>query len=190
MNKEFIEKMQSHESIIEEQYFSVVESLLFVSGEALEVKAIATILECSDTFVERVLSKLAKTYEEDLTRGIKLVIVNNSYQIITKQENSQFIQRLLNINVRQSLSQAALETLAIIVYKQPITRVEIDDIRGVKSDRALSTLCEKKLIKESGRKEVPGRPILYSTTKEFLKYFDLKSTESLPSIEQLTIEDL
>nr|WP_072830542.1 SMC-Scp complex subunit ScpB [Clostridium collagenovorans] len=188
--KEVTYSRSIEETSIEEGYFSVIESLLFVSGEPLEEKSLASILECSEVFISKILSKLIDKYDEDNTRGVKIIKVNNAYQMVTKQENSEFIQKLLNINVRQSLSQAALETLAIVVYKQPITRVEIDEIRGVKSDRALSTLMEKKLIKESGRKEVPGRPILYSTTKEFLKYFDLQNIESLPTLEQLTIDDL
>lgn len=190
MIKEVTYSRSIEETSIEEGYFSVIESLLFVSGEPLEEKSLASILECSEVFISKILSKLIDKYDEDNTRGVKIIKVNNAYQMVTKQENSEFIQKLLNINVRQSLSQAALETLAIVVYKQPITRVEIDEIRGVKSDRALSTLMEKKLIKESGRKEVPGRPILYSTTKEFLKYFDLQNIESLPTLEQLTIDDL
>jgi len=103
--------------------------------------------------------------------------------LVTKPCNSEFIQKLLKTNTRKSLSQASLETLAIIAYKQPITRVEIEEIRGVKSDRAVYTLSEKKLVEESGRKNVPGRPIIYITTDEFLKHFDFHSLNEMPSFE-------
>lgn len=125
---------------------------------------------------------MTEEYEEK-ARGIKLICMNDEYQLVTKAENSKYIQKLLNTNVRQSLSQASLETLAIIAYKQPVTRVDIDEIRGVKSDRAIFTLAEKKLIKEVGRLEAPGKPILYGTTEEFLRHFGIENIKELPSLE-------
>ncbi len=121
-------------------------------------------------------------------RGIKILIYNKTVQLVTKPENSIYVEKLLKTNVRQSLSQAALETLSIIAYKQPITRVAIDEIRGVKSDRAIYTLLEKNIIKECGRLEVPGKPILYGTTEEFLKFFGLDSIEAIPNLEDLLKE--
>ncbi len=120
--------------------------------------------------------------------GIKILIHNKAVQLVTKPENSIYVEKLLKTNARQSLSQAALETLSIIAYKQPITRVAIDEIRGVKSDRAIYTLLEKNIIKECGRLDVPGKPILYSTTEEFLKFFGLDSIESIPNLEDLLNE--
>jgi len=168
----------------ESRLFSIIESLLFVSGEPLNIKQISEIIECS---YSKTLA-LLESYCEELSnskRGIKLMMLEDNYQLVTKEENAEFIQRLLKTNSRQSLSQAALETLAIIAYKQPITRVDVDEIRGVKSDRAIYTLVEKKLIKESGRMDIPGRPILYATTDEFLRYFQLENLKQLPNLEEL-----
>ncbi|GAA0767196.1 hypothetical protein GCM10008908_05980 [Clostridium subterminale] len=170
------------------RYFSIIESLLYATGDPLEIDTIASILECSAEFAIELLKVLEKVYERDESRGIKLICINKAYQLGTKPINSDHIQMLLKTNIRQSLSRAALETLSIIAYKQPITRVEIEDIRGVKSDRAISTLVEKGLIKESGKKNVIGRPNLYVTTDEFLKHFDFTSLGELPSLEDF-IED-
>ncbi|MHC1682607.1 MAG: SMC-Scp complex subunit ScpB [Clostridiaceae bacterium] len=191
MEKYSIEQFEISSEGAKEKYISVIESLLFVSGEPLKLKQIASILDIETTTTKNILDELNVLYEEK-NRGIKLININDEYQLVTKKENSSYIQKLLKVNSRQALSQASLETLSIIAYKQPITRVDIDEIRGVKSDRAVQTLTEKKLIKESGRLEVPGRPILYSTTEEFLRYFELETLEQMPSIkefEQLTISE-
>jgi segregation and condensation protein B len=166
-----------------ERYFSIIESLLYVTGDPLEIATIASILECSVEFATELLKVLEKIYEGDESRGVKLICINKSYQLGTKPINSDHVQMLLKTNVRQSLSRAALETLSIIAYKQPITRIEVEDIRGVKSDRAISTLVEKGLIKDSGKKNVIGRPNLYATTDEFLKHFDFTSLGELPVLE-------
>lgn len=167
-------------------YFSIIESLLFVSGQPLKLREIASILECNVSFTEDVLGKMSQEYTKE-ERGIKLINVNNEYQIVTQAKNSSYIQKLLKLNTRQSLSQASLEILSIVAYKQPITRVNIDEIRGVKSDSAILTLIDRGLIKEDGRLTVPGRPILYSTTDEFLKKFGYASIENLPSLENFEI---
>jgi segregation and condensation protein B len=169
-------------------YFSIIESLLFVTGEALKLTEMANILECSVDFTRQLTDELRVKYEED-HRGIKIIVTNDEYQFVTKSCNSEYVQKLLKTNIRQSLSQASLETLAIVAYKQPITRVEIEEIRGVKSDRGLYTLSEKKLIKESGRKNVPGRPIIYVTTDEFLKHFDFNSLQDMPGLENFVDEN-
>lgn len=173
-----------------ERYFSIVESLLYVTGDPLEIDTIANILECSIEFATELLKVLEKVYESDESRGIRLICINKAYQLATKPINSDHVQMLLKTNVRQSLSRAALETLSIIAYKQPITRIEIEDIRGVKSDRAISTLVEKGLIKESGKKNVIGRPNLYATTDEFLKHFDFTSLGELPSLDEFIDDDI
>lgn len=121
-------------------------------------------------------------YDKTASRGIKLIMLNDMYQLVTKPCNGEYVQKLLKKNVRQSLSQASLESLAIVAYKQPITRVEIDEIRGVKSESALQRLIERGLIEEVGRMDVIGRPILYGTTNEFLRYFALNDLDDLPSV--------
>lgn len=161
---------------------SSIEALLFVSGESLSLRTLSTHLEVSAKDLEKILEEMIVEYEEE-HRGIKLISINGEYQLVTKAQNSDVIQKLLKKNKRQSLSQASLESLAIIAYKQPITRIDIDEIRGVKSESAIQRLIEKELIKEVGRLEVPGRPILFGTTEEFLRQFGLKTLKELPSID-------
>lgn len=162
---------------------SIIESILFVSGDPLSLREIAITIELPPKYIEEILEEMIEEYNSYEGRGIKLICINGSYQLSTKNENSNYIQKLLKKNKRQSLSQASLESLAIIAYKQPITRIDIDEIRGVKSESAIQKLIEKNLIKESGRLEVPGRPILYSTTEEFLRQFGLHNLNELPSLD-------
>lgn len=163
-------------------YKSVIEAMLFVSGEPLTLREIAINLEETPKYIESILSEMMLEYEVE-NRGIKLILINGGYQLVTKAEHSGYIQRLLKKNKRQSLSQASLESLAIVAYKQPITRIDIDEIRGVKSDSAIQRLIEKDLIKEVGRLEVPGRPILYGTSENFLRQFGLQDLKDLPSLD-------
>jgi len=189
MNELSIKEFESDKVSIKNIYFSIIESLLFVAGESLKLTEIANILECSIDFTKELTNELRESYEKE-NRGFKIIVTNDEYQFVTKPCNSEYVQKLLKTNTRQSLSQASLETLAIIAYKQPITRVEIEEIRGVKSDRAIYTLSEKKLIKESGRKIVPGRPIIYATTDEFLKHFNFNNLNEMPSLEDFNKQQL
>lgn len=182
MKNRNIDQLELEEVSTKNIYFSIIESLLFVSGEPLDLKQISSIIQCSLDFTKELLNEMSKLYECE-SRGIKIINNNGSYSLATKAGNSEYIEKLLGINSRQGLSQAALETLAIVAYKQPITRVDIDEVRGVKSDRAISSLVEKGLIKECGRLDVIGRPILYGTTEEFLKYFDLENIGQMPSLD-------
>ncbi|WP_315114665.1 SMC-Scp complex subunit ScpB [uncultured Clostridium sp.] len=184
MNNVNLNQMDVEGNCYKSRYISVIESLLFASGEPLKIRELSNILDCSLNFTRELINNMKENYEA-LDRGIRLLELDDSIQLCTKKENSSFLQKLLKTNIRQSLSQAALETLAIIAYRQPITRIDIDEIRGVKSDRAIQTLAEKKLIKECGRLDVPGRPILYSTTEEFLKNFGLQSLEQMPNLEDV-----
>ncbi|APH15416.1 segregation and condensation protein B [Clostridium sporogenes] len=187
MNKDYEEQLEINEVSQKNKYKSIIESLLFMSGEPINIKDLATILNCKQDKVSLLLNEMKNNYASK-DRGIKILIYNKAVQLVTKPENSIYVEKLLKTNVRQSLSQAALETLSIIAYKQPITRVAIDEIRGVKSDRAIYTLLEKNIIKECGRLEVPGKPILYGTTEEFLKFFGLDSIEAIPNLEDLLKE--
>ena len=161
---------------------SVIESMLFVSGEPLSLRELSNNLEIKDKFIEEVIKEMMNEYEEK-SRGIKLISIDGAYQLVTKSENSDYIQKLLKKNKKHSLSQASIVSLAIIAYKQPITRIDIDEIRGVKSESAIQKLVERGLIKDIGRLEVPGRPILYGTTDEFLRQFGLKTIKELPSLD-------
>ncbi|GLC32450.1 SMC-Scp complex subunit ScpB [Clostridium omnivorum] len=180
----YAEQMEIEEASKRNIYYSIIESILFVSGEPLLLNDISSILECETSFAEMLLQELSEQYNKE-NRGIQLIKVNAGYQLVTKAKNSEYVQKLLKTNTRQSLSQAALETLAIVAYKQPITRASIDEIRGVKSDRALTTLMDRNLLKESGRLDVVGRPILYSTTDEFLRHFGLDNLKQMPSIDEI-----
>lgn len=168
---------------------SAIEALLFASGEPLSLQDFVNHLEEKAKLIEIVIGEMMEEYE-DSNRGIKIICIKGSYQLVTKAQNADYIQKLLKKNKRQSLSQASIESLAIVAYKQPITRIDIDEIRGVKSDSALQRLIERELIKEIGRLDVPGRPILYGTTEEFLRQFELKDLQELPSLDLFGQEDL
>lgn len=167
---------------------SAIEAMLFVSGEPLSSRDLSHNLELDLKTVEEILKEMMGDYRAK-NRGIRLIAIDGCYQLVTKPENSDYIQKLLKKNKRQSLSQASIESLAIIAYKQPITRVDIDEIRGVKSESAIARLIERGLIKDIGRLEVPGRPILYGTTDEFLRQFGLKTIKELPSLDLYSDEE-
>lgn len=171
------------------EWKSILEGLLFAAGdEGLSIKQLTSVLEIDEATVLSIIEDLKEEYQKK-ERGIDLVEVAGVYQLTTKKEHAPYLKRLMETPMNQSLSQAALETLAIIAYKQPITRIEIEEIRGVKSERSIRTLLAKGLIQEVGREEGVGRAILYGTTKEFLEYFGLKTIEELPSLTEIENEE-
>ncbi len=163
---------------------SALESMMFVWGEPLEAKTAAEIFNITEKEVLEELEELAREYEEE-KRGLRLRRINKSYQFVTAEENDEFIQRLCTPVKKRRLSQSALEVLAIIAYKQPVTRGEIESVRGIKCERVLDGLSKKDLIEEKGRSTGIGRPILYGTTEEFLKYFGFESLKDLPEIKDI-----
>ncbi|MFC5448031.1 SMC-Scp complex subunit ScpB [Paenibacillus aestuarii] len=170
-----------------QQVKSIIEGLLFASGdEGLDAKQLAEVLELDVYLVRDLVVEMKKDFKRK-GRGIQIVEVAGSYQLTTLAEHAPYFERLAYTPSRSSLSQAALETLSIIAYKQPITRVEIEEIRGVKCDRALQTLTAKDLIEEVGRAEAVGRPILYGTSRAFLEYFGLDNISELP--DSTTIQE-
>lgn len=171
---------------------SKIESLLFVSGDdGLTKKQLAFLTDMPEDIVIETLQKMMIDYEENEERGIVIKQLAGTYQFVTKLDNVQSIQKLVENPTSQSLSQASLEVLAIIAYKQPITRVEIEDIRGVKSERPIYTLSAKGLVQEVGRAEGTGRAILYGTTTEFLQYFGLKDIKALPPLpEEISVDEM
>jgi segregation and condensation protein B len=163
-----------------QQVKSVIEGLLFVAGdEGLDAKQLAEVLEQDTDFIRELVLDLQADFRRG-SRGLQIVELAGTYQLTTLPAHAPYFERLAYSPSRTSLSQAGLETLAIVAYKQPITRVEIEEIRGVKADRALQTLVAKDLIQEVDRADAPGRPILYGTTKSFLDYFALGSIAELP----------
>jgi len=157
-----------------------LEALLFVSPEPLSLKKIAQVLELSLEEAKEIVLRLQEKLEQD-QRGIMLHFSGEEVWLTTRPDFSVYIERLFKPPA-QHLTQATLETLAIIAYKQPVTKTEIELIRGVKADSSIATLLEKGLIEEAGRKDAPGRPIIYRTTAKFLEFFGLKSLDELPPL--------
>ena len=162
-----------------------IEVLLFVAGEdGLRVRQLAELLSLPPTGVTQSLEKLAEKYQKDEDSSLALLETSNTYKIVTKQDFAELLREYSKAPINQSLSRAALETLSIIAYKQPITRMEVDEIRGVNSSGAISKLQIFDLIRENGKKEVLGRPNLYVTTDYFLDYMGINSLEELPIVEE------
>ncbi|MEW6584746.1 MAG: SMC-Scp complex subunit ScpB [Nitrospirota bacterium] len=167
---------------------AIIEALLFLSGEVLAASVIKDVAEIPEPEVKRLLEEMMSEYGERKA-GLMIVEVANGYQMVTNPEYAEWVRKFRNTQISARLSLPALETLAIIAYKQPIIRAEIEQIRGVNSDSAIRTLYEKRLIKIMGRKEAPGRPFLYGTTREFLQYFGLKDLTELPTLKDLIREE-
>ncbi len=169
---------------------SKIEALLFVAGDdGLTLKQLQFLTEAEIEELQAGIIELETRYAESVS-GICLKELAGVFQLVTKQEVAETIQKLVENPTVQALSQASLEVLAIIAYKQPITRVEVEDLRGVKSEKALHTLAAKGLVQEAGRVEGTGRAILYGTTKEFLNYFGLKNLDELPPLPEEAMNDL
>src|SRR5690625_830590 len=162
---------------------AVIEALLFVAGDdGLSLEELSKLTESTLDGVAVKIEELAASYEENDTSGLKIIETANTYQIVTKREYADYIKRYAQSPFSQTLSRALLETLAIVAYKQPITRVEIEDIRGVQVTNNLQKLRSRQLIEEVGRLDKPGKPLLYGTTAFFLDYFGINSIDELPAL--------
>jgi segregation and condensation protein B len=172
------------------EIIGIIEAVLFAAGDPVSLKDLCSILDMEQREVLPLIREMKDWYNFE-RRGFQLIEAEGYFQFSTRPEYYEYIQKLHSPQRKQGLSQAALETLAIVAYKQPITRAEVDAIRGVQSDTAISTLMEKKLIREVDRLDTIGRPILYGTTIDFLKYFGLSTVKELPDImeEQITYLD-
>lgn len=168
---------------------AVLEGLLFVVGEdGLTLDQMTDILEIDSDEAKELISNLKEKYESE-TSGIRINFLGNTFKLTTKNEHKEYYQKLIENPESSVLSQAALETLAIVAYNQPITRLEVDEIRGVSSSQMMRKLVAKGLIKEVGRSDAIGRPILYKTTSEFLDYFGLATIEDLPKMTEFVSEN-
>ena len=166
-----------------------IEALLFVAGEdGIRVRQLAELLSLPPTGIQQSLEKLAQKYDNDQNSSLALIETGGAYRLVTKPQFSEILKEYSKAPINQSLSRAALETLSIIAYKQPITRVEVDDIRGVNSSGAITKLLSFDLIREDGKKEVLGRPNLYVTTEYFLDYMGINHLEELPKVEEVDID--
>lgn len=173
---------------MEKNYEAQIEAILFTMGESVEVSKIAAALELKNGEVKKIIKEMQKKLDDD-SRGIKIIELDHAYQMCTKPEMYETLIKVAKQPKRQVLTDVLMETLSIIAYKQPITKSEIERIRGVKSDFAVNKLVEYMLVEEVGRMDTPGRPLLFGTTEEFLRRFGVESSDNLPSVTQDMIEE-
>lgn len=164
---------------------NIIEAIMFAYSEPISIKDLNNAIneELSSKEIEIMLNSLIEEYKEN-NRGIQIIKLQDKYQMCTNKDYAEFVKNILEPKRKKTLSQATLETLTIIAYKQPVTKVEIEEIRGVKSDKVIQTLLENDLIYEAGRLDRIGKPIIYKTTNEFLKLLNIEKLEDLPSIEK------
>lgn len=167
---------------------AIIEAVLFTMGESVETEKLALAIEQDVATTRKIVRNMMDKYNAS-DRGIKIIELEDSFQMCTKAEYYENLIKVASVPKKHVLSESALETLSIIAYKQPVTRLEIEQIRGVKSDYAVNKLLEYNLITELGRLDAPGRPILFGTTEEFLRCFGLASVEELPTVSPEMVAD-
>ena len=167
---------------------AAIEAILFTMGEAVELERIAAATQQDEDTCRRVIRSMMDKYSGE-DRGIQIIELDQSFQLCTKKEYYEDLIRIARHPKKPALSDVAMETLSIVAYKQPVTKIEIEKIRGVKCDHAINKLIEYNLIREIGRLDAPGRPILFGTTEEFLRNFGVQSLEDLPAINPVQVED-
>ena len=165
----------------------VIEAILFTMGESVELSRIATAIEHDEETTRKLIYNLMDEYEAE-NRGVRIIELDNSFQMCTKKEVYEYLIRIAKQPKRYVLTDVVLETLSIMAYKQPVTKLEIEKIRGVKSDHAVNKLVEYGLVEEVGRLDAPGRPLLFGTTEEFLRRFSVQSLEELPTLNPEQME--
>ena len=165
----------------------VIEAILFTMGESVELERIAAAIEHDEETTRKLIKGLMDQYAEE-GRGIRIIELDRSYQKCTKKEMYEYLIRIAKQPKRYVLTDVLLETLSIIAYKQPVTKLEIEKIRGVKSDHAVNKLVEYGLVEEVGRLDAPGRPLLFGTTEEFLRRFSVQSLDELPTLDPVRME--
>ena len=167
---------------------AIIEAILFSAGRQVEKKELMLALEISEDDLDTIISSIQEDYKKE-DRGIELIKVNNSYQLCSKKDLYEYIYPVLDKRTKPNLSNAALETLAIIAYNPKITRAEIESIRGVSADACVYKLLEYGLIEEAGKVDLPGKPMSYKTTDEFLKMFGYSSLEDLPELPRYKLDE-
>ncbi len=168
---------------------AVLEAVLFAMGDAVEVSRLSQVIEENVKTTNKLLDEMSKDYENE-NRGIQLIRLEDSVQLTTKNSMYDYLVKIAKTPRKMVLTDTVIETLSIIAYKQPITRLEIEKIRGVSCDHAINKLLEYDLITELGRMDAPGRPLLFGTTEQFLRSFGVGSIEELPEISVSTVEEL
>lgn len=167
---------------------AVIEAVLFTMGESVEISRLADVIEEDVKTTKAVIKRLGERYEAE-NSGISLIQLDNAVQLCTKSDMYEYLIKIAKAPRKMSLTDTVLETLSIIAYKQPITRVEIERIRGVSCDHAINKLLEYELITELGRLDAPGRPLLFGTTEQFLRSFGVGSLEELPELSPVQVEE-
>ena len=167
---------------------AIIEAILFSAGRQVEKKELLLALEISEDDIDTIISSIQEDYKKE-DRGIELIKINNSYQLCSKKDLYEYIYPVLDKRTKPNLSNAALETLAIIAYNPKITRAEIESIRGVSADACVYKLMEYGLIEEAGKIDLPGKPMSYKTTDEFLKMFGYSSLEDLPELPRYKLDE-
>ena len=167
---------------------SIIESILFSAGRIVETKELMAILELSNEDIDTIIQSMKVEFDEQ-NRGIEIIKIDNGYQLCSRKEYYDYIYPIFDNRAKPNLSAAAIETLSIIAYNPKITRAEIEQIRGVNSDGTIYKLLEYNLIEEVGRLDAPGRPTIYSTTKEFLKMFGISNLDELPELTRYKIDE-
>ena len=164
-----------------------IEAILFTMGESVELGRIASAIGHDEKTTEKMIHQMMDKYNEE-DRGIRIIELDGAFQMCTKKEMYEYLIRIAKQPKRHVLTEVLIETLSIIAYKQPVTKLEIEKIRGVKSDHAVNKLVEYNLVEEKGRLDAPGRPLLFGTSEEFLRRFGIQSTEELPNLNSEQIE--
>ena len=172
----------------EKNYEAIIEAILFTMGESVELEKIANALELDKKQTKEIIENMKARYEESSSR-VRIIELDGAYQMCTKPEMYEYLIKIAKQPKKRVLTDVLLETLSIIAYKQPVTRAEIEKIRGVSSDHAVNKLVEYNLVCELGRLDAPGRPMLFGTTTEFLRVFGVQSLDELPVIRQEIVED-
>ncbi len=167
---------------------AVIEAILFTMGNSVELSRIAAAIEHDEETTRRLIHNMMDKYQNE-SRGIQIIELEDSFQMCTKKEMYEYLIRVASTPKKQVLTEVLLETLSIIAYKQPVTKLDIEKIRGVKCDHAVNKLVEYNLVCEAGRLDAPGRPILFATTEEFLRCFGVSSLEELPLVKQDKMEE-
>ncbi len=168
---------------------AAIEAILFSLGNAVSISKLAEIIEQDKETTKKILNTMIDNYMIE-SRGIHLIELEGSYQLCTKREYYEFVKRATNKTIKFELTEVVIETLSIIAYKQPVTKLHIEKIRGVKSDHAVNKLVEFGLVEEKGRMDTPGRPILFGTTEAFLRNFGLSTTDDLPIIGENQLQSI
>ena len=166
---------------------AAIEAILFTMGDSVELGKIAAAIGHDDRTTEKIIHQMMDKYEAE-DRGVRIIELDGSFQMCTKKEMYDYLIRIAKQPKRHVLTEVVLETLSIIAYKQPVTKLEIERIRGVKSDHAVNKLVEYNLVEEKGRLDAPGRPLLFGTSEEFLRRFGIQSTDELPNLNSEQIE--